>query len=84
MREHNRAPLLDLTSQLVFDYSCEPAVESGSEAARGSAAAHRRLSSRTRSDSVLCVSFANVLSLLGLFLRCCSDIKAASGGIQPR
>lgn len=30
-----------------------------------------------------CVSSANVLSPLGLFLRCCSDIKAASGGIQP-
>lgn len=28
--------------------------------------------------------FANVLSALRLFLRCCSDIKAASGGIQPR
>lgn len=43
-----------------------------------------RLSSRTWSDSASCVSFANVLSPLGLFLRCCSDIKAASGGIQPR
>lgn len=51
-RERNRAPLLYLTTQLVFD-SCEPTVESGSEA-RGSAAVHRRLSSRTWADSVLC------------------------------
>lgn len=53
-RERNRAPLLCLTTQLVFDYSCEPTVELGSEAARGSAGVHRRLSSRTWSDSVLC------------------------------
>lgn len=78
MSEHNGAPLLYLTTQLVFDYLCEPAVESDSASAR------RCLSSPTWSGSVLCVSFANVCSLLGLFLRCCSDIKAASGGIQPR